>query len=107
MKTISIRLEDHVFDEIETRRGNVNKSDYYREIVDYYLQQFDDDRNTTEDRLITKYEQEITYLRSENTKLLELLNQAQILQLQSQKLLTESTSRQSKPRWWYFWERHM
>ncbi len=98
MHTLSIRIDDKTYDEIEKRRGDVIKSEYYRNIIDYYLRQFDEEKISGDDKLITKYEKEIEYLRSENTKLLELLNQAQILQLQAQKRI------EAKP-WWRFWEK--
>ncbi len=96
MHTLSIRIDDKTYDEIEKRRGDVSKSDYYRNIIDYYLKQFD----KGDDKLITKYEKEIEYLRSENTKLLELLNQSQILQLQAQKRIEEPVRK-----WWKFWKK--
>ncbi len=66
--------------------------------------------NTTEYKentaLVASQKEEIIHLRQENMRLLELLNQAQILQLQAQKMLAEPTT--DKPiikKWWKFWKK--
>ncbi len=117
MTTISIRIDDEVEQELEKRRGDINKSDFYRQIIDYYLKHIDDrvddtiddkvddkknDIDYKKDILITKNEKEIEYLRSENTKLLELLAREQALHLTTQqhKLLPEHTE---VKKWYKFW----
>lgn len=37
MKTITIRVSNEVFEEIEKKRGDKNKSDFYRKILTEYL----------------------------------------------------------------------
>lgn len=112
MQKISIRLDDKVYAEIEKRRNNVSKSDYYRQIIDYYLRQFDDNQTTsgdnhtiTDDRLLMKYEDENQYLRSKLDEALKLVNQSQILQLQAQRaLMPEPEKEKPVKKWWLFWK---
>ena len=37
MKTISIRVEDNLFNEIEALRGKKPKNEFYRKLLEYYL----------------------------------------------------------------------
>lgn len=57
MKTITIRLEDDVFNNIEQRRGKKSKSDFYREIIERSMNINEDDLNNPEyEKLQNEYE---------------------------------------------------
>ena len=47
MKTISIRVDNELFDEIEEKRGDLPKSEFYRSVIN------EDNLNTIEDNLNT------------------------------------------------------
>jgi predicted CopG family antitoxin len=51
MKTITIRIEDEVFNKIEELRGLKSKSEFYRKLIEDYLNKPEDDMNKTEDSL--------------------------------------------------------
>ena len=46
MKTITIRLEDDVFNKIDEQRGTILKSDFYRELIEYHLNKSESGLNT-------------------------------------------------------------
>lgn len=53
MSTITIRVDDELFKEIEKKRGDKNKSDFYRKILTEYLLRTNEDFvNTAEDKRI-------------------------------------------------------
>lgn len=53
MSTITIRVDDELFKEIEKKRGDKNKSDFYRKILTEYLLRTNEDFvNTVEDERI-------------------------------------------------------
>ncbi|HMB44294.1 MAG TPA: hypothetical protein VKL21_00580 [Candidatus Methanoperedens sp.] len=57
MKTITIRLEDDVFNKIDEQRGTILKSDFYRELIEYHLNKSESDLNTIEyKKLESEYE---------------------------------------------------
>ncbi len=97
MRTFSIRLEDELYLRLEKARGDKNKADYIREVLEKNLGEPQENRGQ-------QYESEIAYLRSENTKLLELLAREQALHLTTQqKLLPEPVT--EKRKWWMFWKK--
>ncbi|MCZ7380263.1 MAG: hypothetical protein O8C64_01605 [Candidatus Methanoperedens sp.] len=51
MKTITIRVEDDVFNKIEEHRGLKSKSEFYRKLIEDYLNNPEDNMNKTEDGL--------------------------------------------------------
>lgn len=80
MRTFTIRLKDELYQRLEAARGNKNKADYIREVLEENL------REPQENRSGSQHE-EIAYLRMENTKLLELLAREQALHLTTQQRL--------------------
>ncbi len=110
MGTITIRIDDEIERQIDERRGEKPKSDFYREIILAYL-------NTPEKNLTTKVSsvntghiealeqqnsqlrEQITDLRADKSKLMTLLNQEQALHMQTQKLLPPAPEK----KWWKFW----
>ncbi len=51
MKTITIRVEDDIFNKIEEHRGLKSKSEFYRKLIEDYLNKSEDNPNKTEDSL--------------------------------------------------------
>lgn len=51
MKTITIRVEDDIFNKIEEHRGLKSKSEFYRKLIEDYLNKPEDNPNKTEDSL--------------------------------------------------------
>ncbi len=133
MHTVCIRLEDNVYETIEQKRGNVNKSDYYRNIISYWLSNkentsdnelitlykdeikhmrdeidhLSNKENTNDNEMITTLKDEIKHLRDENLKMLTLVNQSQLLQLNQQRLLQEpvTEAKKEKKPWYQFWKK--
>ena len=97
MKTITIRVEDEFFEKIEEKRGNKQKSVFYRELIEEYLNKGEDNLNKHE--YVTRLEKEVEYLRGKMDELTKLLHQEQSLHLQTQQMLPEV-----KKRWWQFWK---
>lgn len=102
MSTITIRVDDELFKEIEKRRGDKNKSDFYREILTEYLMRTNEDiMNTAEGKRIqvntipntTEYKALQTELRhkeelikSKEERILDLQTQLGWLQMEHSKL---------------------
>ncbi len=51
MKTITIRVEDDIFNKIEEHRGLKSKSEFYRKLIEDNLNKREDNPNKTEDGL--------------------------------------------------------
>ncbi len=51
MKTVTIRVEDDIFNKIEEHRGLKSKSEFYRKLIEDYLNKSEDNMNKTEDGL--------------------------------------------------------
>ncbi len=51
MKTITIRVEDDTFNKIEEHRGLKSKSEFYRRLIEDYLNKPEDNPNKSEDGL--------------------------------------------------------
>lgn len=49
MPTISIRVDDKTYEDIEKRRGDVNKSEYYRKLIEDAIKNSDDRKVQTDD----------------------------------------------------------
>lgn len=132
MKTITIRLEDDVFNKIEERRGKKSKSDFYREIIENSLNITEDDLNNPEyDKLQNEYEKnqvEYDKLQSEYRSLQseyesiktdsqkreaiekiqyerirDLQNQVGFLQLEFSKL-NDRLLLPPQKKWWHVWK---
>ena len=114
MKTITIRVDEEIFQQIETRRGNISKSDFYRNIlVEYLANKPAEDLNKNEYLVNISKENdamkaelvntgELLKLRDERIK--DLQSQLGFLQLEYQKLSTRVfTPLPPARRWWEFW----
>ncbi len=123
---ITIRVDDELAEEIEKKRGDKSKADFYREILEHYLRSSEDgmdahekDKSKSESEdgtaspekdagkheYILRLEDEVKYLRTKVDDLIRTLNQEQVLHLQTQKLLpAPETPAKLKP-WWQFWKK--
>jgi len=104
MRTFSIRLEDKDFQVLETKRGEIPRSDYVREVLLAHLRDSQTNRQEPpKTETVTKLEDEIRYLHEKVDILLKLLHQEQIMHLQTQRLLPTPVEIQKK-KWWQFWK---
>ena len=116
MKTITIRVDEELFQQIEAKRENSSKSDFYRDIlVEYLSNKPEDDPNKDEYVLSLKKENEtlrtelshkedMLRLTDERTK--DLQNQLGFLQFEYQKLSSQVLISLPAPRkWWEFWKK--
>ena len=116
MKTITIRVDDDLFTEIEKKRGDKQKSDFYRKVLSEYIKSTGEynmntgeynktnkegDLNTNEYTLLL--EKDNTYLKEKVDELVMLLNQEQSLHLRTQQQLQGKVEEKPKRRrWWQF-----
>jgi regulator of replication initiation timing len=98
-RQLNIRLPVDLYDKLNMGEGSMVG------IIEAALRQYFDTFNVSSDikdvsHLIT----EVEYLRSENTKLLELLSREQIKGMDLQKKLMPSPEEITKKNWWQFWK---
>jgi hypothetical protein len=125
MKIITIRLDENVLQEIDARRGNINRSNYIRNLLVFSLKHIDNlnvrgettdesentninDENTDEntiEKLIETLQQERDYLKEKLDETLKLLHQEQVVHLQTQRLLPSSETSPMSKHWWRFWKK--
>lgn len=113
MRTFSIRLDEELFEKLESVRGTKTRADYIREVL---ITHFSEPRRTSkepqsnfsepqqepqQDNLVQALQSEVNYLRSKLDDMTKLLSQEQALHLQTQKLLPES---EYAKKWWQFWK---
>ncbi len=105
MKIVTIRIDEDELQQIDTLRGNETRSDYIRMLITNSLKYKEhtnvSGQNTADNRLIDTLQKEADYLKSKLDEALRLLNQAQVLQLQTQKQIPEKIERE----WWQFWKK--
>ncbi|MFZ3059854.1 MAG: hypothetical protein WA102_08970 [Candidatus Methanoperedens sp.] len=120
MKTITIRVEDDIFNKIEEHRGLKSKSEFYRKLIEDYLNKPEDSLNIHEDSLnnseyVRNILKENESMKAELTHKQELLkmandwindmrNQVGFLQFEYQKI----SGRLALPdvrKWWEFWKK--
>lgn len=123
MKTITIRIDDEIFQQIEARRGEASKSDFYRNILIEYISgkpentpdKPEDDLESSEYVLNIRKENEtlrtdashkdaILVLKDDRIK--DLQNQLGFLQFEYQKLSNQLYKLLPEPKkWWMFWKK--
>ncbi len=112
MGTITIRIDEDIEKQIDERRGDKPKSDFYREIILAFLNTPERNMNTELSTVNTNHiqalETQISHLRetiadlrADKGKLMTLLNQEQALHLKTQGLLPAPAG----GKWWKFWEK--
>jgi len=120
MKTITIRLEDDVFNKIDEQRGTTLKSDFYRELIEYHLNKSESGLNTIEykkleieyERLKSEYEVLKTELQHteviqkiQEERIKDLQNQVGFLQLEYQKVSDRLLLPSPEKKWWQVWKK--
>ena len=116
MKTITIRVDDEIFQQIEEKRGDRSKSDFYRSVlVEYISNKPEEEMNKSESILnILKENENLKMDLSHNNDLMRLKderirdmqNQLGFLQLEYQKLSTQVFKPLTAPKkWWVFWKK--
>ncbi len=123
MKTITIRIDEEIFQQIEAKRGEASKSDFYRNILVEYisdkpentLNKPEDDLESSEYVLNIRKENEtlrtdashkdaILVLKDDRIK--DLQNQLGFLQFEYQKLSNQLYKLLPEPKkWWMFWKK--
>ncbi len=123
MKTITIRVDEEIFQQIEAKRGEASKSDFYRNILIEYisdkpentLSKLEDDLESSEYVLNIRKENEtlrvdashkdaILVLKDDRIK--DLQNQLGFLQFEYQKLSNQLYKLLPEPKkWWMFWKK--
>ena len=95
VKTITIRVDEELFKEIEAKKGDKNKSDFLREIISEYLKNTAEDKRIQENTIVNtgeyerirdelKHKEEIIQLKEE--RILDLQTQLGWLQMEHSKL---------------------
>ncbi|SNQ62687.1 hypothetical protein [Candidatus Methanoperedens nitratireducens] len=122
MKTITIRVDEAIFQQIEARRGEASKSDFYRNIlIEYISNKSENALNKPEDDLesseyVLNIRKENETLRTDashkdamlvlkDDRIKDLQNQLGFLQFEYQKLSNQLYKLLPEPRkWWMFWK---
>ncbi len=122
MKTITIRVDETIFQQIEARRGEASKSDFYRNIlIEYISNKSENALNKPEDDLesseyVLNVRKENETLRTDashkdamlvlkDDRIKDLQNQLGFLQFEYQKLSNQLYKLLPEPKkWWMFWK---
>lgn len=123
MKTITIRVDEEIFQQIEARRGEASKSDFYRNIlIEYISDKPENTLNKPEDNLenseyVLNIRKENETLRTDashkdailvlkDDRIKDLQNQLGFLQFEYQKLSNQLYKLLPEPKkWWMFWKK--
>jgi metal-responsive CopG/Arc/MetJ family transcriptional regulator len=123
MKTITIRIDEEIFQQIEAKRGEASKSDFYRNIlIEYISDKPENAQNKPEDDLESS--EYVLNIRKENEtlktdashkdailvlkddRIKDLQNQLGFLQFEYQKLSNQLYKLLPEPKkWWMFWKK--
>lgn len=115
MPHISIRLDQELYDKIESIRGDEDRTTYIKKSLVAHLEAQNTDSDTQSIKEsntdVTHLESEIKYLKKkldeagqEKQDLIKLLNQEQSLHLQTQRQLMPTQEEITKKAWWMFWK---
>lgn len=112
MQSITIRIDDETFKEIEIRRGTESKSDFYRDVIAHYLQTNVSNQERFEyQKIIDKLEADMRVkdenIKITNTRVDDLQKQLGFLHLEYQKL-TDRLPRLTpavEKKWWQLWKK--
>ncbi len=120
MKTITIRVDEELFQQIEEKRGERSKSDFYRSVlVEYISNKPEEDTNKSEsilnilkenekenEKMKTELSHNNDLMRLKDERIRDLQNQLGFLQLEYQKLSTQVFKPLTAPKkWWVFWKK--
>ncbi len=98
-KQLNVKIPSDLWDEIE--KIDLLKQNIVTDAIRLYLDRDKQTENSSEVDLRSERD----YLRSKLDETLKLLNQAQVLQLQTQKQLSESNKEKEVKQWWQFWKK--
>jgi len=119
---ISLRIDQELYDKIESIRGDDDRTAYIKKILVAHIEAQNTasgtqsntsgaQGNTESNTDVTHLENEIEYLKKkldeagqEKQDLMKLLNQEQSLHLQTQRQLMPSQDEITKKSWWKFWK---
>jgi len=122
MEPITIRVDEELQAKLDARRGDEKKSDFYRKILEEYVNTEEitkqDNPITSADKVITlaaaqneslKSEnvllrEDVQYLRSKLDETTRLISNEQSLHLQTQRLLPAPELIASDKKWWEIWK---
>ena len=116
MPHISIRLDQELYDKIESNRGGEDRTAYIKKSIVAHLEAQDTASGTQgikeSNTDVAHFESEIKYLKKkldeagqEKQDLMKLLNQEQSLHLQTQRQLIPTPEEITKKAWWQFWKK--
>ena len=116
MKTITIRVDDEIFQQIEEKRGDRSKSDFYRSVlVEYISNKPEEEMNKSEsilnilkenENLKTDLSHNNGLMRLKDERIRDMQSQLGFLQLEYQKLSTQVFKPLTAPKkWWVFWKK--
>ncbi len=76
MKALTIRVEDDVFDKIESERGDIGRADYFRNLIESHFNEDDSIRIAEEsNKMRIEYENVKKRLELSESRISDLLNQ--------------------------------
>ena len=115
MPHISIRLDQELYDKIDSNRGDQDRTSYIKKILVLHFETQNTAYGTQDIKEgntdVAHLEGEINYLKKkldeagqEKQDLIKLLNQEQSLHLQTQKQLMPTAEEIIKKAWWKFWK---
>lgn len=114
MPHISIRIDQELYDKIESIRGDEDRTAYIKKVLVAHIEAQNTasgtQGNTESNTDVAHLENEIEYLKKkldeagqEKQDLMKLLNQEQSLHLQTQRQLMPTPEEITKKAWWKFW----
>ena len=118
MPHISIRIDQELYDKIESIRGDEDRTAYIKKVLVAHIEAQNTVSGTQGNTSgshgntdVTHMESEIEYLKKkldeagqEKQDLMKLLNQEQSLHLQTQRQLMPTPEEITKKAWWKFWK---
>lgn len=117
METITIRVDETLFQQLEGRRGDKSKSDFYRELISDYLNTdkgefFDvavhvekiDSLESQVNELKADLSQKTVMNEINSERIKDLQKQLGWMQLEYQKLSNRLLLPAPKKKWWRFWK---
>lgn len=113
MKTIRFKIDDELFNKLNTLRGNTGKTEFYSKILNEYLSKKPEEDQTSKQvsNLISEFEKlraEMAYKDAQikamkDEKIKDMQSQLNFLQLEYQKLSSQLL-RPAPSKWWQFWK---
>lgn len=98
-RQLNIRIPVDLYDKLVSSDASMTSS-----IEEALREHFEPQTQADASREVANLLSEVEYLRSENTKLLELLSREQIKSMDMQKKLMPSQEEIQKKAWWQFWK---